>query len=70
MLTKKGSRSTDSDQIQAGEACQKQDVSKQFVLLAATTFGLVLIAIGSVLYLLNEGQQELPSVLAGISVPK
>lgn len=53
----------------AGAACQKQDISKPFVLLASSTVVLVLVSIGSVLYLFNEGQKELPSVLAGISIP-
>jgi hypothetical protein len=53
----------------AGAACQKQDISKPFVLLLVTTIGLIFVIMGSVLYLFSEGQQELPSVLAGISIP-
>lgn len=53
----------------AGEACQKQDISKEFVLLGSSAIALILVTIGSVLYLYYEGEQELPSVLAGISVP-
>ncbi|MCO5585260.1 hypothetical protein L7F22_039193 [Adiantum nelumboides] len=54
----------------AGSACQRPDISKPFALLAVTTIGLILVAFWSILYLFNEGQQELPSVLAGISIPK
>lgn len=53
----------------AGTACQKQDVSKPFVLLLSTTVGLVFVILYSVYYLFNEGERELPSVLAGISIP-
>lgn len=53
----------------AGAACQKQDISKPFVLLLSTTVGLALVILGSVYYLFYEGEQELPSVLAGISIP-
>ncbi|UZJ55197.1 hypothetical protein CBS101457_004517 [Exobasidium rhododendri] len=53
----------------AGAACQKQDISKPFVLLLITTIGLISVIMAAVLYLFSEGQQELPSVLAGISIP-
>ena len=53
----------------AGAACQKQDVSKPFVLLLSTTLGLIFVILYSVYYLFNEGEKELPSVLAGISIP-
>lgn len=53
----------------AGAACQKQDLSGPFVLLLTTTVGLMAVIFGSVLYLFYEGQKELPSVLAGISIP-
>jgi hypothetical protein len=53
----------------AGAACQKQDISKPFVLLLTTTVGLLFVILGSVYYLFYEGQKELPSVLAGISIP-
>lgn len=54
----------------AGSACQRPDISKPFALLAVTTIGLVLVALWSILYLFYEGEKELPSVLAGISIPK
>ncbi|PWN33466.1 uncharacterized protein FA14DRAFT_62561 [Meira miltonrushii] len=54
----------------AGSACQRPDISKPFALLAVTTIGLVLVAFWSILYLFYEGEKELPSVLAGISIPK
>jgi hypothetical protein len=53
----------------AGAACQKQDISKPFVLLLSTTVILIFVIFGSVYYLFNEGEKELPSVLAGISIP-
>lgn len=52
-----------------GEACQRVDIAKPYALLAVTTIALLLITLSSVYYLLSEGQSELPSVLAGISIP-
>lgn len=54
----------------AGSACQRSDIAKPFALLAVTTILLIFTAFWSILYLFNEGEKELPSVLAGISIPK
>ncbi|KAK0553624.1 hypothetical protein OC846_000502 [Tilletia horrida] len=51
-----------------GEACQKIDVSGPFVLLASTTIILILIIAASVGLLFKQGQEELPSTLAGVSI--
>ncbi|KAL9934220.1 hypothetical protein V8E36_006676 [Tilletia maclaganii] len=52
----------------AGEACQKIDLSGPFVLLATTTIILILIVGGAVGLLFRQGQEEVPSTLAGVSV--
>ncbi|KAK0528052.1 hypothetical protein OC834_004191 [Tilletia horrida] len=52
----------------AGEACQKIDVSGPFVLLASTTFVLILVIGAAVGLLFRQGQEDLPSTLAGVSI--
>lgn len=54
-----------------GNACQKKDVSMEFILFAS--FGVVFTAIiaGSIGMLFNMGSQELPSVIgAGVVGPR
>lgn len=46
-----------------GTACEKEDVSGPFVLLAGTTIGLLLITIGTIKLLTNMGNEQLPGVL-------
>jgi hypothetical protein len=52
-----------------GQACQRQSIAKPFALLAATTLLLLIVSYASVYFLFYEGSKELPSVLAGISIP-
>lgn len=54
-----------------GAACQKEDVSSPFFLLAGVTI-LAVVGISTAIKLLfNVGQQELPSVIAaGVSADK
>lgn len=52
-----------------GEACQRQSIAKPFALLAVTTLVLLVVSYASVYFLFYEGAKELPSVLAGISIP-
>ncbi|EJF55817.1 hypothetical protein DICSQDRAFT_113841 [Dichomitus squalens LYAD-421 SS1] len=49
----------------AGSACERQDVSGPFVLLAGTTITLLLLIGGSVALLSGVGEQQLPSTLTG-----
>ncbi len=49
----------------AGNACERKDISSEFVLLAGTTIGLLLFVLGSVALLVAAGEQKLPSVLTG-----
>ena len=49
----------------AGNACDRKDVSSEFVLLAGTAIGLILFVLGSVALLVAAGEQKLPSVLTG-----
>ncbi|EPQ29361.1 uncharacterized protein PFL1_03116 [Pseudozyma flocculosa PF-1] len=52
----------------AGAACEKKDVSTEFVLLGTTGLVLVLISLGSVYYLYAAGNAELPGTLAGVTI--
>ncbi|PWY99795.1 hypothetical protein BCV70DRAFT_200706 [Testicularia cyperi] len=52
----------------AGSACEKQDVSAEFILLASTTVLLVLVVGGSVAFLASSGAQELPGTLASVTI--
>jgi hypothetical protein len=54
-----------------GAACQKQDISIPFFLLASITI-LAILAVGAGIGMLfSVGQQELPSVInAGVNPPK
>lgn len=64
----KGSNSTT---IWAGPACQKEDVSVPFWLLASSTVGLVSVVGWGIGLLYSMGSQELPSVIgAGVAGPR
>ncbi|KAN0064582.1 hypothetical protein ACQY0O_002210 [Thecaphora frezii] len=52
----------------AGVACEKKDVSTEFVLLGSTGIFLALISVGSVYFLYNAGSAELPGTLAGVTI--
>lgn len=52
----------------AGDSCERQDVSGDFVLLAGSVIGLILLVVGSVGLLAGVGNIELPSVLTGGAV--
>lgn len=52
----------------AGAACEKKDVSTEFVLLASSVLLLVIVAGGSVYALASQGGQELPGTLASVSI--
>ena len=49
----------------AGDKCERQDVSGDFVLLAGSVIGLIVLVVGSVGLLAGVGSIELPSVLTG-----
>lgn len=53
----------------AGDACEKQDISDSFTLLAGTVIGLILLIGGSVALLSGIGSEELPSTLTGGIAP-
>ncbi len=52
----------------AGAACEKKDVSAEFMLLASSVVLLVLISAGSVYFLFAQGSQELPGTLASVTI--
>ncbi len=52
----------------AGAACEKKDVSAEFMLLASSVVLLVLVSAGSVYFLLAQGSQELPGTLASVTI--
>lgn len=52
----------------AGAACEKKDVSTEFVLIGSSVLLLVLISAGSVYFLLAEGSKELPGTLASVTI--
>ncbi|KAI0066017.1 hypothetical protein BV25DRAFT_1974854 [Artomyces pyxidatus] len=49
----------------AGTQCERKDVSGDFVLLAGTTIGLIIMVAGSISLLVTMGDMKLPSVLTG-----
>lgn len=51
----------------AGEACQKKDVSSDFVLLFGSGLGLIVTLVFCVSLLARAGSAELPSTLASVS---
>ncbi|VDB85235.1 unnamed protein product [Peniophora sp. CBMAI 1063] len=53
----------------AGNACEREDVSSQFVLLAGTTIGLLAFFSAAVGLLVGMGSDELPGVLTGGAAP-
>lgn len=53
----------------AGDACEKQDISDSFTLLAGTVIALILLIGGSVALLAGIGGEELPSTLTGGVAP-
>lgn len=52
----------------AGAACEKKDVSTEFVLLASSVVMLVMVVVGSVYFLWAQGSEELPGTLASVSI--
>lgn len=52
----------------AGAACEKKDVSTEFVLLASSVLLLVLVSAGSVYFLYSQGSEELPGTLASVTI--
>ncbi|KIS70145.1 uncharacterized protein UMAG_05217 [Mycosarcoma maydis] len=52
----------------AGAACEKKDVSTEFVLLASSVLLLGLIALGSVYFLYAQGSSDLPGTLASVTI--
>ncbi len=52
----------------AGAACEKKDVSTEFVLIASSVILLVLISAGSVYFLVAQGSEELPGTLASVTI--
>ncbi|SNX84677.1 uncharacterized protein MEPE_03386 [Melanopsichium pennsylvanicum] len=52
----------------AGAACEKKDVSTEFILLASSVVLLVLISMGSVYFLYAQGSEELPGTLASVTI--
>lgn len=54
-----------------GNACQKKDISVQFILFAATGVFFTAIVAGAIGMLFNMGSQDLPSVIgAGVVGPR
>ncbi|KAK4054287.1 hypothetical protein OIO90_003520 [Microbotryomycetes sp. JL221] len=51
----------------AGEGCEKEDLSSDFVLLFFSSLGLVLILIASIVLLYGIGNVELPGTLSSVS---
>ena len=54
-------------QYWSGGACQKQDVSSQFFLIAGASFLILFIGVASVSLLASVGNEPLPSTLAAIA---
>ncbi|CDS02109.1 uncharacterized protein SPSC_05915 [Sporisorium scitamineum] len=52
----------------AGAACEKKDVSTEFVLIGSSVLLLVLISAGSVYFLFTQGSEELPGILASVTI--
>ncbi|CBQ72417.1 conserved hypothetical protein [Sporisorium reilianum SRZ2] len=52
----------------AGAACEKKDVSTEFVLIGSSVLLLVLISAGSVYFLFAQGSDELPGTLASVTI--
>ncbi|KAJ9475092.1 putative protein kinase [Pseudozyma hubeiensis] len=52
----------------AGAACEKKDVSTEFVLLGSSVLLLVLITVGSVYFLFAQGSEDLPGTLASVTI--
>ncbi|EST08443.1 protein of unknown function DUF3844 [Kalmanozyma brasiliensis GHG001] len=52
----------------AGAACEKKDVSTEFVLLGSSVLLLVLISAGSVYFLYAQGSEDLPGTLASVTI--
>lgn len=52
----------------AGAACEKKDISTEFVLLASSVLLLVLASVGSVYFLWMQASEELPGTLASVSI--
>lgn len=52
----------------AGSACEKKDVSTEFVLIGSSVLLLVLISAGSVYFLFAQGSEELPGTLASVTI--
>lgn len=52
----------------AGSACEKKDVSSEFILLAGSALVLALVAAGSVYVLYSAGSTELPGTLSGVTI--
>ncbi|SAM81694.1 uncharacterized protein UBRO_03198 [Ustilago bromivora] len=52
----------------AGAACEKKDISTEFVLLASSVLLLVLASVGSVYFLWKQASEELPGTLASVSI--
>ncbi|KAK1222761.1 hypothetical protein PQX77_014370 [Marasmius sp. AFHP31] len=51
-----------------GESCERKDVSGPFVLFVGTAIVMIVLAIGSVSFLYNVGQESLPPTLTGTAV--
>ncbi|KAK4054069.1 hypothetical protein OIV83_001094 [Microbotryomycetes sp. JL201] len=64
-----GTTRDDNGKVQkwAGEGCEKQDLSSDFVLLFFSGLGLVLILVASVVLLYGVGNVELPGTLSSVS---
>lgn len=52
----------------AGAACEKKDVSTEFMLLGSSVLLLVLISAGSVYFLYAQGSEDLPGTLASVTI--
>lgn len=52
----------------AGAACEKKDVSTEFVLLASSVLLLVMVSAGSVYFLYKQASEDLPGTLASVTI--
>lgn len=52
----------------SGAACEKKDISTEFVLLASSVLLLVLASVGSVYFLWKQASEVLPGTLASVSI--